>query len=135
MRPCRDRWDHDLNGRRRWRSQVPCSFHPSAWEVNSPKLDFRFTGFYEVRYPQATLSNSKDTLFGRCAVPHNLDTVPPNIGQMPRTASRRRWAPRGVGSQWCNRLPSIPLQRLGEKEAWCGRFAFIATYLRPPPHY
>src|SRR5215211_8919228 len=65
---------------------------------------FALTEFYEVRYALATPSNSKDTTFGGCAIPHNLGTLPPKSRQRRRTASRRRWAPRGVGSQWCNRL-------------------------------
>src|SRR5215204_4173536 len=48
-------------------------------------------------------------------MPHNLATLPPKSRQRPRTASCRRWAPRGVGSQWCNRLPSISLNRQGEE--------------------
>src|SRR5215211_7032757 len=58
---------------------------------------FALTEFYEVRYALATPSNSKDTTFGGCAIPHNLGTLPPNRGQRPRTASRRRWAPRRRG--------------------------------------
>ena len=53
--------------------------------------------FSEVRNPLATPSNSKDTPFGCCAKPDNLAMVPLNSGQRPRTASRRRWVPRGRG--------------------------------------
>ena len=68
--------------------------HRSAWKVSAP--NFAMTAVSEVRYPQATPSNSKNTLFGRCAGTHNLGTVPPKIRQRPRIASRRRWAPKGA---------------------------------------
>jgi hypothetical protein len=67
--------------------------------------NFTLTVFSEVRYLLATPSYGKDTLFGGCARPYKPDTVLPKSRQRPRTASRRSWAPRGVGSQWCNRLP------------------------------
>src|SRR5829696_3888162 len=69
--------------------------HRSAWNWNS--ANFAFWGFSDLRYALATPSNSKDTTFGGCAIPHNLGTLPPNRGQRPRTASRRRWAPRRRG--------------------------------------
>jgi hypothetical protein len=36
-------------------------------------------------------------------------------------------------SQWCNRLyrASIPYEAKGEEGAWCGRYAFTASYLTP----
>src|SRR5215211_3825663 len=37
---------------------------------------------------------------GGCAKRHNPDTRPPNSGQRPGTASRRRWAPRDVGGKY-----------------------------------
>jgi len=49
--------------------------HRSAWKVYS--ANFAMTAVSEVRYPQATPSNSKDTLFERCAIPYNLGRVPP----------------------------------------------------------
>src|SRR5829696_3596099 len=60
--------------------------HRNAWKVYS--ANFAMTAVSEVRYPQATPSNSKDTLFGRCAGTHNLGRVPLKIRQRPRTASR-----------------------------------------------
>ena len=61
----------------------------------------------EVRYPQATPRNTKDTLFGGCGTTHDLGTVHHKRGQRLRIASRRTWTPkeRGAASQWCNRLP------------------------------
>jgi hypothetical protein len=52
-------------------------------------INVRETAFYEVRHTLVTPSNSKDTLFGRCAIPYDLATLPPNKSrQRPRTAPR-----------------------------------------------
>src|SRR5215208_6936465 len=37
----------------------------------------------------------------------------------------------GLGSQWCNRLPSIPQEVGGERG--CGRYVLSASYLTDPP--
>src|SRR5215217_708564 len=63
--------------------------NPSSNQACRPKLNFRLTAFSEVRYPQATPSNSKDTLFGRCARTHKLATLPAyTSGQRLRATSR-----------------------------------------------
>ena len=38
----------------------PPGIHRSAWKGYSPKLNFRFTAFSEIRYPQATLKQQQE---------------------------------------------------------------------------
>ena len=86
------RYDHreaPKVGARHFRTPTLAPLTPiqrSAWKVYS--ANFAMTEVSEVRYPQATPSDSKDTLFGRCAMPYNLGRVPPKSRQRPRTASR-----------------------------------------------
>ena len=81
--------------------------------------NFALTAFSEVRHTLVTPSNSKDTLFGRCAIPYYLGTLPPNKSrQRPRTAPRRRWAPKGAwgASSATGCLRYLPTQRdMGRK--------------------
>ena len=92
--------------------------------------------FSEVRHTLATPSNSKYTPYGRCARTHNLGRVPPKCGQRPRTASRGRWAPvRGLGSQWCTRLPSLSPYRDKGRKGLSDPCAFFASYLTRQPRY
>src|SRR5829696_1620561 len=61
--------------------------------------------FSEVRYLQATPSNSKNTPPGRCARAHNPLPCLSTVGRGPEPRPAEGGYPWGVGSQWCNRLP------------------------------
>jgi hypothetical protein len=47
------------------------------------------------------------------------------------SALRKLGTQEGLGSQWCNRLPSIAREVGGERG--CGRYVFSASYLAHPP--
>ena len=72
-------------------------------------------GFSEVRYPQATPSNPKQqqryAVWAMCQNAQFWYGASQEQAEAQNRVPHRRWAPRGVGSQWCNRLPSISPQR------------------------
>src|SRR5687768_425837 len=60
---------------------------------------------------------------GRRYIKHKVEALNPALWKL--------GTQEGLGSQWCNRLPSIPQEVGGERG--CGRYVLYASYLTDPP--